>query len=84
MTKSISLDKYLNKQLKNPEFKKEYEKLEKKYKVVITFVDGNKVETATYGINKKIAKTRIMLERQKIGDEMFVRSVKITLNKDVK
>lgn len=83
MTKSISLDKYLNKQLKNPEFKKEYEKLQKKYNVVITFVDGKKIETTTYGTNKKIAKTRIMLERQRIGDEIFIRSVKITLNKDV-
>lgn len=83
MTKSMSLDKYLNRQLKNPEFKEEYEKLGKKYKVVITFVDGKKIETQTYGTNKKIAKMRIMLERQKIGDEMFVRSVKITLNKDV-
>lgn len=83
MAKSISLDKYLDRQLKNQEFKKEYEKLEKKYKVVITFVSGKKVETTTYGTNKKIAKMRIMLERQKIGDEMFVRSLKITLNKDV-
>lgn len=82
MAKSISLDKYLDKQLKNPEFKEEYEKLGKKYNVVITFVDGKKIETTTYGTNKKIAKMRVMLERQRIGDEMFVRSVKISLNKE--
>lgn len=84
MTKSIPLDKYLNKQLKNPKFKKEYEKLQKKYNVIITFLNGEKIETTTYGTNKKIAKTRIMLERQRMGDEMFVRSIKITLNKDLK
>lgn len=83
MAKSMVIDEYIKKALKNPEFKKEYEKLEKKYKVVITFVNGKKIETQTYGTNKKIAKMRVMLERQKIGDEMFVRSVKITLNKDV-
>lgn len=81
-SKFITLDAYTKKQLKNPEFKKEYKKLEKKYLATVTFIDGSTKEMGVISHNKESAKLRIKLMRQKIGDEMFIRSIKIKLVKE--
>lgn len=79
--KSISLNAYIKKQLRNSEFKKEYEKLQKKYEATITFIDGNVTYMEIISHNKESAKLRVKLARQRIGDEMFVRSIKLKLVK---
>jgi len=80
MPKSISLQSYISKKLKSdPEFKKEYEKLQKKYEATITFIDGKVTYMEVVSHNKESAKLRVKLARQRIGDEMFVRSIKLKL-----
>lgn len=81
MSNKISLQSYIKKQKKNPEFKKEYEKLQKKYEATITFIDNNVTYMEVISHNKESAKLRVKLARQKIGDEMFVRSIKLKLVK---
>lgn len=81
MTNKISLQSYIKKQMKNPEFKKEYEKLQKKYEATITFIDNNVTYMEVISHNKESAKLRVKLARQKIGDEMLVRSIKLKLVK---
>lgn len=82
MPKSVSLQSYVSKKLKSdPEFKKEYEKLQKKYEATITFIDGKVTYMEVNSHNKESAKLRVKLARQRIGDEMFVRSIKLKLVK---
>lgn len=81
MSKSVSLQSYINTQMKNPEFKKEYEKLQKKYEATITFIDGTVTYMEVVSHNKESAKLRVKLARQRMGDEMFVRSIKLKLVK---
>lgn len=82
MPKAVTLKSYVSKKLKSdPEFKKEYEKLQKKYEATITFIDGKVVSMEVVSHSKESAKLRIKLARQRVGDEMFIRSIKLKVGK---
>jgi len=53
----------------------------KKYTAMVTFISGNKIYYPDFEAkNKKIAKIKVELDRQKKGDEMFIRSIKIQVS----
>lgn len=50
----------------------------RKYKVTVKFLSGNEVVYPGMDArNKEAAKLRVKLDRQRRGDEMFIRSIKV-------
>lgn len=50
----------------------------KNYNALVTFIDGEQIIYPTFEAkNMKVAKTKVMLDRQRKDDEMWVKSIKI-------
>lgn len=54
----------------------------KKYTAIVNMISGSQLYYPEFEAkNKKVAKTKVMIDRQKKGDEMFIKSIKIEIVK---